>query len=383
MDKGTLYSGIGHIGLIAYVAIGGLFFRHENPEPVAVTEVSLLSSSEFEALLAASPTAPPPDPAQTEIATPAPVVTEPQDAPRLPTPDAPVTPVVTPAPRPAPAPEAAPDVAEIAAVPAPDLPPEPTPPAPVASLEPPINAPVTEDRPRPRPATRVAPQPSEAPAPDAAPDPTPTPAVTPEAAPEAEVVVEERPETAPEEAGTELATEANKPEPLAPSSSSRPRPRPARTETAVVADNPAPASAETEAPRDAIADAVAAAMAETSSAPAAAPEAPAGPPMTSGEKDALRFAVQQCWNVGSLSTDALRTTVVVAVSIAETGVPDAGSIRMIDFSGGTEGAARQAYEAARRAIIRCGATGFKLPPEKYEQWRNVEMVFNPENMRIK
>jgi hypothetical protein len=28
--------------------------------------------------------------------------------------------------------------------------------------------------------------------------------------------------------------------------------------------------------------------------------------MTDGEKDALRVAVQQCWNVGSLSTDALR-----------------------------------------------------------------------------
>ncbi|MDZ4134880.1 MAG: energy transducer TonB, partial [Paracoccaceae bacterium] len=45
--------------------------------------------------------------------------------------------------------------------------------------------------------------------------------------------------------------------------------------------------------------------------------------------------------------------------------------------------ARQAYEAARRAIIRCGATGFKLPAEKYDQWRNIEMVFNPEKMRIK
>ena len=41
------------------------------------------------------------------------------------------------------------------------------------------------------------------------------------------------------------------------------------------------------------------------------------------------------------------------------------------------------YEAARRAIIRCGAKGFQLPPEKYEQWRNIEMEFNPERMRIK
>ena len=45
--------------------------------------------------------------------------------------------------------------------------------------------------------------------------------------------------------------------------------------------------------------------------------------------------------------------------------------------------ARQAFEAARRAIIRCGAQGFDLPREKYDHWRDIEMVFNPEKMRIK
>jgi hypothetical protein len=75
--------------------------------------------------------------------------------------------------------------------------------------------------------------------------------------------------------------------------------------------------------------------------------------------------------------------VTVAVSVAQDGIPDVASIRMIGFEGGTEASARQAYEAARRAIIRCGAKGFQLPPEKYEQWRNIEMEFNPERMRIK
>jgi hypothetical protein len=71
------------------------------------------------------------------------------------------------------------------------------------------------------------------------------------------------------------------------------------------------------------------------------------------------------------------------VTVARDGVPDAGSIRMIRFEGGTEAGARQAYEAARRAIIRCGARGFSLPADKYAQWRNIEMEFNPERMRIK
>jgi hypothetical protein len=97
----------------------------------------------------------------------------------------------------------------------------------------------------------------------------------------------------------------------------------------------------------------------------------------------MRVAVQQCWNVGSLSTDALRTTVVVAVSVAQSGVPDAGSIRLVDSTGGSEAGARGAFEAARRAIIRCGARGFPLPPEKYEQWREMELVFNPDGMRMR
>ena len=76
-------------------------------------------------------------------------------------------------------------------------------------------------------------------------------------------------------------------------------------------------------------------------------------------------------------------TVIVAVSMAENGKPDNGTIRMTSFSGGSETSANQAFEAARRAIIRCGAKGFDLPAEKYEQWREIEMTFNPERMRIK
>ena len=115
----------------------------------------------------------------------------------------------------------------------------------------------------------------------------------------------------------------------------------------------------------------------------AEPSAPMGPPLTDGEKDALRVAVSSCWNVGSLSADALATTVVVAVSLQETGVPDSRSIRLVSFSGGSESGARQAFEVARRAIIRCGAQGFPLPVEKYSQWREIKMTFDPEGLRLR
>jgi hypothetical protein len=215
----------------------------------------------------------------------------------------------------------------------------------------------------------------------------------PEIAPEDGAVVAEEPQdaTAPEEAATEIVTEAERPRDPAPATSLRPRARPAQparpdpapeaapVETATRPEPPPQTPTPPATDRDAVTDALAAALGQGTPAPSR----PAGPPLTAGEKDALRVAVQRCWNVGSLSSDALATTVVVGVQMLETGKPDVASIRMLSQSGGSATAARQAYEAARRAIIRCGADGFDLPPEKYAQWRDIEMTFNPEKMRIK
>lgn len=105
--------------------------------------------------------------------------------------------------------------------------------------------------------------------------------------------------------------------------------------------------------------------------------------MTQGEKDALRVAVSSCWNVGALSTEALGTTVVVGVTMDPSGLPQAGSIRLVESSGGSETAARQAFEAGRRAILRCAGQGYPLPADKYDQWKEIELVFNPEGMRLR
>jgi hypothetical protein len=114
-----------------------------------------------------------------------------------------------------------------------------------------------------------------------------------------------------------------------------------------------------------------------------ATQAPAGPPLSAGEKEAMRVAVSQCWNVGSLSSAAMATTVVVAVDMGQDGMPDTNSIRLLSSSGGDDSSARQAFEAARRAIIRCARGGYALPAEKYAHWREIEMTFNPERMRIR
>jgi hypothetical protein len=237
-------------------------------------------------------------------------------------------------------------------------------------------------------ADRVAPEPVLEPpeTPEIAEIETPPVADTP--APEA--LTEQEPEAAPEEATTEIVTEAEEPTEAAPTTSIRPFARPQRVAEAEPEPEPEPETAavepepEPEPAADPLADAVAAAVADAVTEPAVAEvAAPSGPPLSRGEKEGLRVAVQQCWNTGSLSSAALQVTVVVAVSMARDGTPDIGSIRLVDYSGGAEAAAQQAYEAARRAVIRCGRNGYDLPVEKYSQWQEIEMTFNPERMRIK
>ncbi len=113
----------------------------------------------------------------------------------------------------------------------------------------------------------------------------------------------------------------------------------------------------------------------------AAQEAPLGPPLTRGEKEGLRLAVKQCWNIGSSSSDAMRTTVVVMVEMERSGKPK--NVRLESWDGPSKSAADIAYQAARRAVLICGRSGFDLPAEKYGQWREIEMTFNPDKMRIK
>ena len=169
-------------------------------------------------------------------------------------------------------------------------------------------APQVSERPKPRPAPRVAPRPVAPPEPDMRIDDIDRQATTPD-----KIATQAKPKEPPSAraaATTEIVTEAEKPEAAAPSRSPRPRARPPKTAAK------APAVDE-----GAVKDALAAAL---GAAGALGREArpPAGPPLTGGEREALRLAVERCWNVGALSSEALATTVVVAVEMSPDGAAD-------------------------------------------------------------
>jgi hypothetical protein len=227
-------------------------------------------------------------------------------------------------------------------------------------------APDASLRPKPRPAPRVAPEAVAAPEPDVEIDNTAQEATQPDAA--AEQVVEEQSETAPEEAATEIVTEAEQPAASAPSTSQRPKLRP---RAAAAAAAPAPDTS----------SAVNAALAEALGEPAASAELN-GPTLSANETNALRLAVQNCWVV-DVGSQAANVTVIVGMSMDLRGKVVAGSLRLVSSTGGEGAAIETAFQSARRAVLRCQKEGYDLPEDKYEQWKEIEMTFNPKDMRIR
>lgn len=389
MDTGQKISGVAHIGLILWVMLFDIFSAPDDAASVPVSDVSLISAQDFAAL--STPSAPPPaapEPAPEPEPQPQP---EPQPEPE-PQPQPEPEPQPQPEPQPEPEPEPAPE-------------PEITAPS-TGVIFSPTPSPGASQRPRPRDVDRVAPDPTEAPPETAQEDFAAQPPSAPEDDAEATPLPEEeQAETAPPEATTEIVTEATETDDApteraaaAPTVSDRPRTRPERptppapTETAEAPTpepeptpaptpepepDPAPSSADIE---QALADSLSDALSEQIGS-GSAPSASAA--LTSSEADALRLAIQQCWNIGVLSTDAQQVTVTVGFSMTPDARHEQGSIRIVSASGGTETARQQAFDAARRAIIRCEGDGYGLPRDKYDAWRDIEITFNPEGMRLR
>ncbi len=377
---GTYISAIGHVGLIGWLLLGwGL---SSDPLEFDTMTVTTVSGEEFAALTNAASTpdpgtAEPTAPVQpaTDTAPPAPAEEQPTEI--APPPD-PVEPPVSETPPPPP-PEAPPvtDVTDVA-------PADPNPPAPAPAAP---DLPPSDD-PTPRPSDVVTSTPNAPPPPDAVPDDIAREEVVqdPEATPE--VVTEEQEQTAPEESTSEIVIADETPS-GAVETSLRPQARPSRpaapepaeapveeTQTAE-AETPNPAEPETD---DAVAAALEAALA-ASEEPVVndSPNVPIGREWSGAERDGFRLAVTRCWNVDRGSV-AARVTVDIGIEFNRDGTVIPESIAFEGFAG-DEGAARTAFEAGRRAILRCQSGGYDLNPDKYEQWRAVVVRFDPSQMR--
>lgn len=390
METGTKISVSAHAVIIAAALLSPLFEGSEDVQTVQISDVSLISTEEFLSMQAPAPKA--------AVAAPAlPEQTVPEDQVAI------LQPEPEPAPTPAPPPPA---IVEPVT--------EPEPPAPDVGvlIEPPTAMPAVEDQ-----AGEDRPEP---PVPDATPAPSPRVASenNPEAPTDAEVAkeaekasiesetadtpAEATTEKAPKQSSTEIVTEAEKSEEtLAPVKSVRPKSRPAdlltrreepepepevKPEPEKVAKaepkpkpEPKPAPKPAESPEDLIAKQIAADLAAAEKQTATAGPGGSGQALTDTERKGLVVAVQDCWSVPVGIPNAEELIVTLSVDLAPNGGLSSSPILIEPKT--SDGRIDAAFRAARTALIACAP--YDLPPEKYETWKRLEVVFNPKNMVLR
>lgn len=111
-----------------------------------------------------------------------------------------------------------------------------------------------------------------------------------------------------------------------------------------------------------------------------AEQSKAASPLSRTELDRVNSHFQQCWNVDPKADDI---AVTVRFQMNKDGTVKPKSVQQKGQTGSDEARARAAFLSARLAIVRCGSRDVKLPLDKYDQWRNIELTFDPKRMRIK
>ena len=103
-------------------------------------------------------------------------------------------------------------------------------------------------------------------------------------------------------------------------------------------------------------------------------------PLSGVEKEAFRNQVLPCWSV-NIGSRASKVTITVSMNMQPDGKVIASSMAMVGFEGGNASDAHVAFQAARRAVLRCQKDGYDLPKGKYQNWRNMVITFDPHAMR--
>jgi hypothetical protein len=335
MPGGIAASAVMHAAILAAIIIGlPTLFRPPIPEeqPIAVALVNIGPETRATHL---NPNMPRPN-AKPEIpveAAPAPV-SQPKPEPPPPTPDAPPSAEAPPPPAPSPAPKA-------------EAPPPPPPPKPVEA--PPIPAP-------------PPPKPVEAP-----PIPAPPPKLEPKPKPD-------RKEDA--RAFDQMLKNLEKSQPKQ-VAQAQPQAHPDKQEDAKAFDTLLKNLEKNAVRPDPVAkqqhQKVAAAP------PSSQPHAPLGSQLTASELDLVREQIARCWNINAGARDAKDLVVEIRASVQPDGIVTQATI--VNQGRNNDPVWRAAAESARRAFFNPQCTPLKLPPDKYDTWKDLDVDFSPKDVQ--
>lgn len=372
MRIGTTVSVIGHVAVLGLSLIHLSSVEPLNPNMESAITVDLVPIDEFSAISVGTLQS---DVVDTE--TPSAVETEEEAelAERTgnteedqPTPE--ITPEESPAPTietaPAPEPEAAPEP-EPEPVPEPEPEPEPEP------------VPVPDPRPESEPTPEPVPEPEPTPAPQPEPTPEPVPEPEPQPEPEPEPEPEPQPVAPVPPSVTESVAELREQFAQQQAAEQQAQQEAEQQE----AEETVPTEQPTDPLSDELADRIADIINNDTSRGTTTGEggqqslgAPSGQAatLTQSEQAALAAAMRQCWfpPPGAMNVPGL--TVEVGVTLNRD-----GSVATVEIlSPITDELVRSTSFAAQRAVERC-APYTVLPPEKYENWRNINVTFDPQD----
>ena len=346
MPRAAAFSGALHLSVLILIAIGLPVLFHRPPlqdQPIAVQLVTIAPDTRatkpnpYKPKADAKPDAPLAPPAPKPEPKP-----EPPQAVPEPPPSAAAPPPAPEPPAPKPEVKAAPPAPPALPEPKPEVkapPPPPPPPKPVEGMLPPPPPPrPPEPKPKPEPRQQVA---HVVPKPEKKPDPTAFAALMKTLTPPREKPLPDRKS---DPAAFDSLLQNLTKEPTAQAEDAPPQPR-RRT---------------------------------ASAPPSSQPKAPLGSQLTASELDLVREQISRCWNVPAGARDAKDLVIDIRVVAGPDGIVRQATI--VDPGKMGDPVFRAAAESARRAFFNANCMPLKLPPEKYDMWKEFVVGFNPRDI---
>ena len=102
-----------------------------------------------------------------------------------------------------------------------------------------------------------------------------------------------------------------------------------------------------------------------------------GPSLTISEIDLVRQQIARCWALPAGAKDAHEMTVELRVMLAPDGAVQGATIENQSLMA-VDPFYKAMAESALRAVLKCSP--LKLPEDKYEDWRDLKLSFNPKEM---
>jgi hypothetical protein len=119
--------------------------------------------------------------------------------------------------------------------------------------------------------------------------------------------------------------------------------------------------------------------AEVAGIPSSQPEAPLGARLSASEIDLVREQISRCWDIPAGARDDPGLVVEIRVVVAPDGNVERATI-VDQARTQADPFYRAAAESARRAFFNPECRPLRLPPEKYELWRDMVVDFSPKDL---